>query len=345
MQLLVTALVVLALGVLLVATEPRRLGNGVVLVAGLTLAGLGFVDLIAATESDPGHVVSALVLLAMLALLLLYAAVLAAGGIYYGIEVLRRERLSAATLLALVAGFGLLGYLTLGLVVASRNDPATVVPVLLSLLPVGYLGFLFTVFLGYSGLYARLAGRAPVGGAVVVLGAGLVRGRVTPLLAGRLSTGRVVYEHGRAAGAGTVLVTSGGQGSDEPVAEGRAMADWLVEQGVPAQHVLIEDRSRTTRENLLLSAEVLMAADVPGPVTVVTSDYHALRAATLMRTVGLAGHAVGAPTARYYRPSAMLREFIALLRERWLVHAILLVLLTVPLAGYAVSTPVRALTG
>lgn len=123
------------------------------------------------------------------------------------------------------------------------------------------------------------------------------------------------------------------------------MADWLVEQGVPAQHVLIEDRSRTTRENLLLSAEVLMAANVPGPVTVVTSHYHALRAATLMRTVGLTGHAVGAPTARYYRPSAMLREFIALLRERWLVHAISLVLLTVPLAGYAVSALVRALTG
>lgn len=337
MSQLVAAALLLGLGALLVHTEPRRLANGVVLLAGLSLVATAVVEIIAAVEDDPGHRASALALLAVLVVLLLYAAVLALTGIHYGIEVLRRERASAATGLALVAGTGLLGYLVLGVVVALGSDPGAALPVLLSLLPAGYLGFLFTAFLGYSWLYGRLARRGPVGGAVVVLGAGLIEGRVTPLLAGRLARARELYDQGRAAGGAPVLVTSGGQGADEPVPEGRAMADWLVERSVPAEHVLVENRSRTTRENLLLSREVVTRAGVVGPVTVVTSDYHALRAGILMRTLGVPGQAVGAPTARYYRPSALLREFVALLRERWRLHLVALVLLTVPLVGYGVG--------
>lgn len=345
MNQLVAALVVLGVGTFLVRTEPRRLSNGMVLLAGLSLAALGVVELVARVDDDPGHRAGALTLLAVLGVLLTYTAVLALTGIYYGIEVLRRERVSPTTLLALVAGLGLFAYLVLGVIVVSGDDPDVAVPVLLSLLPVGHLGFLFTAFLGYTWLYAGVAGRAPVGGAVVVLGAGLVRGRVTPLLAGRLAKGQELYERGRAAGAGTVVVPSGGQGADEPVPEGRAMADWLVQRGVPAEHVLVEERSRTTRENLELSRRVLAEAAIQGRVTVVTSDYHALRAASLMRSLGLPGQAVGAPTARYYRPSAMLRELVALLSERLWVHVAVLALLSLPLVGYGAGALVQALTG
>jgi uncharacterized SAM-binding protein YcdF (DUF218 family) len=43
----------------------------------------------------------------------------------------------------------------------------------------------------------------------------------------------------------------------------------------------------------------------------VTSDYHVLRAAMLARRVGLPAGATGAKTARYFLPSATLREFAA----------------------------------
>jgi uncharacterized SAM-binding protein YcdF (DUF218 family) len=44
---------------------------------------------------------------------------------------------------------------------------------------------------------------------------------------------------------------------------------------------------------------------------IVTSNYHVFRAAILARRAGLDGQVTGAPTAGYYWPSAMLREFAA----------------------------------
>ena len=135
------------------------------------------------------------------------------------------------------------------------------------------------------------------------------------------------------------MLVSGGQGDDEPRSEASAMAEYLVEAGVPEGDVLREDRSTTTAENLRYSTEVLTRRDVElvraprwrlgagGPVVVVTSNYHALRTATLMRTAGLPGHVVGAPTAGYFWPSATIREYLALLRD----HR------TLTVAGLAVS--------
>ncbi len=45
--------------------------------------------------------------------------------------------------------------------------------------------------------------------------------------------------------------------------------------------------------------------------TIVTSDFHAFRAALLARRLGIRGQVTGARVAGYYRPSAVLREFAA----------------------------------
>lgn len=71
--------------------------------------------------------------------------------------------------------------------------------------------------------------------------------------------------------------------------------------------------------------------DAPGQGLIVTSDYHVLRAAILARHLGLPAQASGARTARYYWPSAMLREFIALVVGRRRLHLILGTLIAVPL--------------
>ena len=71
--------------------------------------------------------------------------------------------------------------------------------------------------------------------------------------------------------------------------------------------------------------------DAPGQGLIVTSDYHVLRAAILARRLGLPAQAAGARTARYYWPSAMLREFIALVVGRRRLHLVLGTLIAVPL--------------
>jgi uncharacterized SAM-binding protein YcdF (DUF218 family) len=59
------------------------------------------------------------------------------------------------------------------------------------------------------------------------------------------------------------------------------------------------------------------------PLLVVTNGYHAPRAALLSRKVGVAADVIGAKTARYFVPSAFLREFVAVLAmNRWLHLAV-----------------------
>lgn len=78
-------------------------------------------------------------------------------------------------------------------------------------------------------------------------------------------------------------------GSDEVVSEAESMRRYLTEsRHVPADAVLMEDRSTTTMENLRFSKEIMDARSgvqsVPGRrglayrCALVTSDYHVFRA-------------------------------------------------------------------
>jgi uncharacterized SAM-binding protein YcdF (DUF218 family) len=150
---------------------------------------------------------------------------------------------------------------------------------------------------------------------VVVLGAGLIRGEVSKLLAGRLDRGRQVWEQVRGRGGAPLMITSGGQGADEPVSEARAMADYLISTGVPAEAIRLEDKSTTTLENLTFSRRIMLERKPEYRCTIVTSNYHVLRAALYARRAKVNGQVLGAPTARYFWPNAFLREFVAVLAE------------------------------
>src|SRR5699024_3890567 len=116
------------------------------------------------------------------------------------------------------------------------------------------------------------------------------------------------------------IITSGGKGDDEPRSEGAAMRDYLLDHGVEPDPVVAEEASRTTAENLSNSRQLL--PDPTARVTVVTSSYHVFRAALLARGLGLNAQVIGAPPAWYYLPGAVIREFIAVMRDHLRIHAI-----------------------
>lgn len=241
-----------------------------------------------------------------------------------GVLVISREGARASTVLPLVFGLASLGVLVALFVilgVAGPAIPAWVAAVMwFVFLAYVYLGVQLVAYSAYAWLYARLPDPDEVD-AVVVLGAGLSKGYwVTPLLAGRLRRGlQIRDEHMFEGRPAPLLVTSGGQGSDERRPEGVAMAEWLTEQAVPAEQILVEDRSRTTEQNLRLSAG-LLEQHRPEKVVVATSNYHVLRTAGLVRKIGLDWRVVGTRTAPYYAPTAFLREFIAHLSYAWRWH-------------------------
>jgi uncharacterized SAM-binding protein YcdF (DUF218 family) len=127
-----------------------------------------------------------------------------------------------------------------------------------------------------------LAGRwqAASGDVLIVLGGSVLEDGTI----GGSSYWRGVYA-ARAWQAGhfSMVVVAGGGGERRPVAE--AMREFLEYQGVPADAILVELRSTTTRENAIYTKELL--AGVPGRKVLVTSDYHMFRARRAFEKAGL----------------------------------------------------------
>ncbi|MDR0436600.1 MAG: YdcF family protein [Propionibacteriaceae bacterium] len=332
----------IACGVLVVAAvvgiaiEPRRLWPANALLAAITVAALaGLLRFVAALERLDGSA-GALVFLALFFLLVAMMIALGVALLLNGVTMLRREGRSLNNSLSLLAGIGVFCYIGCGILVVFLDFVVVFSWMFLLGLPLAYLSFGFLAYLLYSSTYLWFTKRrAKAEAAVVVLGSGLIDGRVTPLLANRLDLGRMVYRNARAAGLTPLLVVSGGQGRDEPRAEADAMAEYLVEHGIPVAEVVRETASRTTWENILNTKVLLTYHKVTGRVVAVTNNFHAFRAATLMRRAGLPGQAVGAATASYFWPSATLREYVALLRDSSWINKVGLLLCCVPLLGYA----------
>ncbi|WP_162534003.1 YdcF family protein [Dietzia lutea] len=309
-----------------IASEPRRLSNALIVLAALLAWVLTAVSVMNLLEPR----VEAAVLAVIAVLLFLTAIGLIAAAAVNGVVVIRREGFRLATVLPLalatvtILGAGLL--FTVARVLESHPLPLWFLALLWTgvFFAVG-LGLQLAAFSVYAVIYGHL--RPPTGNAaVLVLGCGLgAGGTVTPLLASRLDRAREVYDAEVEAGHRPVLVVSGGQGVDEAMAEATAMKNYLKDYGMSEENIIAETSSRTTHENLVFSAELLDSMGIEyQPMIVVTSNFHVLRAAAFTRDVGLDAQVTGARTARFYAPTAFLREFVAIVRGYWKANVALL---------------------
>lgn len=69
---------------------------------------------------------------------------------------------------------------------------------------------------------------------IVVLGAGIIGKRVTPLLASRIEKGISLLRKNPHA----KIIMSGGQGEGEDIAEGEAMAQYAIDKGVNPERII-----------------------------------------------------------------------------------------------------------
>lgn len=306
--------------------EQRRMRNGVLLLIGLLVLGLGllfqFLDSPGVDTSVAGELIELLILGSLFVVLPVFL-------VANGVLMVRREGRRLGNLLSLLAGLGIVGFLALSLMTGYGDLPEWVDEAVFALgVVLAYLALVFAAYVVYSVVYGHVPRRSHVD-FVVVHGSGLLGSRVPPLLASRLDRARDVVEHEDAAGSHPMIITSGGRGSDEETTEARAMADYLIVAGVPAERILLEDRSTTTRENLVNSKELMLARDPDYRCLLVTNNFHAFRTALVAREVHVNGQVIGAPTAWYYLPSATIREFVGTLRDHWLVNTVLIAALLV----------------
>lgn len=293
--------------------ERRRFSNAVLLGLSLTFAAAARLAELARSQPATGREIGIVLLLLVAVGIVILSWFL----ISNGVTMVRKEGRSPANLLSLLTGLALVALLALMITALILKNDTLVVVTGTVLALAGYIAFLFVCFVVYAFLYGRLHIHRKAD-YVVVLGAGLINGAtVSPLLAGRLERARAVHTRLTAHGRQPVLLASGGQGPDETLPESHAMAEYLIERGFPAALIEREDRSTTTEENLRYSKSIMEKANPDYRCVVVTNNYHVFRAAVTARRTGVRGHVVGSPTAAYFWPSAMIREFVAIFLTYW----------------------------
>jgi vancomycin permeability regulator SanA len=156
-------------------------------------------------------------------------------------------------------------------------------------------------------------------------------GTPTPLLKGRVDKAlEFAKEQEGETGKALIFVPSGGQGADEPLSEAACMKNYLMEQGIPAERILCEDKSTSTETNFRNSLEVIRshsAKDDPN-IVYATTNYHVLRAGLIATSLGVRAEGTGSKTKRYFWINAFVREFIATMaaeKKRHLLVGVLLV--------------------
>lgn len=240
-----------------------------------------------------------------------------------GVIMYRKEGRSLANMLSLIMGvlvgvgeFCLFLFFIFPIFWSDRNSEfiTTGMKVLLFIsLSVVYVSLVFAAFMSYTVLL-QLIPRKRDFDYVIIHGSGLLRGReVSKLLADRIDKAIEVYEKDPTP---PILIPSGGKGRDEEISEAEAMEKYLTEHGIPKDQIIREDRSKTTRENLVFSKKIIDERDTDPYVALVTSNYHVYRALSLCDDIDLECTGIGAHVARYYWPSALLREFAAIMSKK-----------------------------
>lgn len=147
----------------------------------------------------------------------------------------------------------------------------------------------------------------------LVLGAAVWPGEVpSPSLRRRALLGARLYLGGDV----SAIIACGGLGKHPP-SEAEVIRRICTEAGVPAGDVLLEDRSRRTRENIAFALP-LIAARAARRVVLVSDGYHLPRARLIARRLGLRATGAAPPPADtpwHKRLYSRLREVPAFLWE------------------------------
>ena len=130
------------------------------------------------------------------------------------------------------------------------------------------------------------------GDTIIVLGAKLIGHEPSTMLRLRLDEATRLYRQGYA---GTIIV-SGGQGADEEVTEAAAMQTYLVNQGIAAERILIEDNSFNTHQNLVNSQTIMRSHGLERAI-IVSNASHMRRALIMAHNLGIQATGSSAPMA------------------------------------------------
>ncbi|MBR0461279.1 MAG: YdcF family protein [Erysipelotrichaceae bacterium] len=235
--------------------------------------------------------------------------------IFNGITMIKREGRSLANLLSLFLGIGIeigeIAFLldvvfnyALGIEFFERVNML----LLFVGISVFYFSFLLLLFVLYIAYFQFVPHRYDFE-YIIIHGCGLLNGdKVSKLLSNRIDKAIKAFHKGKDK---AMIICSGGKGTNETISEAEAIAGYLKKKGIAEDHILMEDRSTTTEENLIFSNEIINERGGSRRIALVSSNYHIYRCVLLAHRLKIPCIGIGAKVAFYYWPSAVIREFVA----------------------------------
>ena len=241
-----------------------------------------------------------------------------------GIQMIKNEGYSLPNVLSLVLGLVILigevsTYLVFFGINSLQNSTSQVVIDQLNIISafvtmtVIYFSVSILLFVLYS-IFLQIVPHKRDFDYIIIHGAGLIDGhKVSKLLSDRIDKAIEVYKKDPTP---PIMIPSGGQGSDEDLSEAAAMAQYMIQHGIPEDMIILEDQSENTYRNLVNAKAIIDSREGSKYTTLVTSNYHVYRALRICRQIGFDATGIGSHVAFYYWPSALLREYIAVHAEK-----------------------------
>ncbi|OZV11084.1 hypothetical protein CIW83_16715 [Tissierella sp. P1] len=151
---------------------------------------------------------------------------------------------------------------------------------------------------------------------VIVLGARLYGDIPSPALLERLKIAKGYLLENRE----VKVVVSGGQGSNEDIAEAYAMEKYLVDNGIEKSRIIIEDKSTSTFQNLRLSLDKIREVDDKENIKILiaSNKYHIFRSKLLAKRLGLIPYGLPAKTPPIIIFKSYIREYFAVIKSFFL---------------------------
>ncbi|MES1261404.1 MAG: YdcF family protein [Acidobacteriota bacterium] len=116
---------------------------------------------------------------------------------------------------------------------------------------------------------------------IVVMGAAAYRGRPSPVLKLRLDHAARLYSLHLA----PYIMTTGGPGGDPSFTEGGVGRSYLIDRGIPAEAIIVEDEGGSTAWSLTAASEILRRMGLRSCI-IVSDGYHLFRVKRILRHEG-----------------------------------------------------------
>ncbi len=183
-----------------------------------------------------------------------------------------------------------------------------------------FLAMLFVGLLGFLVLESQIilkAQETPTSGAtyVIVLGAKVNGSQPSLTLSRRIQVAsQYLLENPEAK-----VIATGGQGPDQGIPESLAIVRGLTARGVEPHRIMAEEKSTTTKENLIYALERIegQGGTADDSVIIVSSAFHLFRAQLLAEKIGYTSTQVlGSSSLLVLVPHYYAREAAALISEK-----------------------------